>query len=193
MNKIANISRRDWLAGATAATVWGGLAQPAAKCAAKPTKPKSVAGVVTAYEKGLHADVLLGKILEGWKQDAQEGRVIDVSEYPEVICTGLHINFDSTHPVLTYLNEEKYGAHVEAYELGGSRVVIAGSGEIDPDSGDAKNSFAAIVDTTAPTQEAVIHVVSHPWGGEEVHENVVDENEYLLTRKLIEELSTSSS
>jgi hypothetical protein len=151
--------------------------------------------LISAGEKIIEIEDLYGITgqLKGWKQDAQEGKIIDVSEYPEVISSGLHINFDSTHPLLTNLNEKVYNSHVEAYELGGSRVIIAGDGEVDSDSGDVKNSFAAIVDITSHTQEAVVHVVSHPWGGEEGREDVVDENEYLLRRKLIEELNTDPS
>ena len=39
----------------------------------KADKTKSVAAILTAYESGLHADVLIGKILEGWKQDGGPG------------------------------------------------------------------------------------------------------------------------
>jgi hypothetical protein len=65
-----SIARRDFLLGVTTGTLSVGLAGSAV---AKHTKPKSVAAVLTAYERGLHADVLIGKILEGWEQDGGIG------------------------------------------------------------------------------------------------------------------------
>src|SRR5262249_46120691 len=77
MNKLGEITRRDWLAGATTAALGTRFAQPVA--AAEPTKPKAVAAVITAYQKGLHADVLLGKILEGWEQDGRRGPALTLA------------------------------------------------------------------------------------------------------------------
>jgi hypothetical protein len=65
--------RRDWLAHVAAATTSGGVASLLAADRSAPLAPKSVAAVVTAYEPGLHADVLIGKILEGWQQDGGPG------------------------------------------------------------------------------------------------------------------------
>lgn len=41
--------------------------------------PKSVAAIVTIYRKNSHADVLIGKILEGWKQDGGIGPALKLS------------------------------------------------------------------------------------------------------------------
>jgi hypothetical protein len=70
--KTQNLSRRDLLSAATATALGSALAPPSpAAPAAKALK--SVAAVITAYEKGLHGDVLIGKILEGWRQDGGPG------------------------------------------------------------------------------------------------------------------------
>src|SRR5262249_31969727 len=49
-----------------------GLAQDSPKTAAD-QRPKRVAGVVTRYDRGLHADVLLRRILDGWRIDGGPG------------------------------------------------------------------------------------------------------------------------
>jgi hypothetical protein len=81
-----DMSRRNWVAGvAAAACAEGmGLFNSAALLASTlttqaATKPKSVAAILTAYEKGLHADVLIGKILEGWRQDGGPGPALKLS------------------------------------------------------------------------------------------------------------------
>ncbi|HUE74192.1 MAG TPA: hypothetical protein VMP01_25150, partial [Pirellulaceae bacterium] len=72
------ITRREWIAGAAAVAAAGTLPCAAHAIEQRP-RPKSVAGVITAYEKGLHADVLLGKILEGWQQDGGPGPALKLA------------------------------------------------------------------------------------------------------------------
>src|SRR5690349_11044499 len=79
MNRPLRITRRDWLATSAAATIGTGLGLSSAAEKSAPIKPKSIAAVITAYEKGLHADVLIGKILEGWKQDGGLGPALTLA------------------------------------------------------------------------------------------------------------------
>jgi hypothetical protein len=73
----SNLSRRDFLAGTAAVTATAALSQQLV--AAEPIKPKSVAAIITAYEYGLHADVLIGKVLEGWKQEGGAGPALTLA------------------------------------------------------------------------------------------------------------------
>lgn len=79
MKETGKVTRRDWLAGATAAAAWAGSGWPAAAAEARATKPKSVAAIITEYRPGSHADVLIGKILEGWQQDGGPGPALQLA------------------------------------------------------------------------------------------------------------------
>ncbi|MGE3819931.1 MAG: hypothetical protein AB7I30_10875 [Isosphaeraceae bacterium] len=73
-----NTTRRDFLrTTAAAATLSPGVSARAFASPALP--PKSVAAVITAYEFGLHADVLLGKILDGWEQKGGPGPALKLA------------------------------------------------------------------------------------------------------------------
>jgi hypothetical protein len=85
-------SRREWFARIAGCGVigvsglgvdfFGGLVRGSDR-----REKKKVAAVVTEYRKRSHADVLLGKILEGWKQDGGIGPGLElvslyVDQYP---------------------------------------------------------------------------------------------------------------
>lgn len=66
-----SITRREYLKSVGSCLI--GTALAPRLFAAETTKPKRVAAVVTIYTPRSHADVLVGKILEGWKQDGGPG------------------------------------------------------------------------------------------------------------------------
>lgn len=74
----SSISRRDVLKGAVGAmaavSAWQLLADDA-----RAVEPKRVAAVITIYFPGSHADVLLTKILEGWRRDGGTGPALELA------------------------------------------------------------------------------------------------------------------
>jgi hypothetical protein len=116
------ITRRDWLIGTAAMAVGKGLASSAATAAPAGVKSKSVAAVVTAYEKGLHADVLIGKILEGWNQDGGQG--------PALTLASMYVDQFTARDLARPL-AKKYGVPLfdtieKAVTVGGDRIPVDG-------------------------------------------------------------------
>ena len=75
------VSRRDCLQRGLGAAFAGvaGSRLLAAEPRSNPGAPKSVAAVVTIYSHNSHADVLLTKILEGWKHDGGPGPALKLA------------------------------------------------------------------------------------------------------------------
>jgi hypothetical protein len=122
MSKTSSITRRDWLAGATASLALGAFAGPTRANGFEKPKPKSVAAVVTAYEKGLHADVLIGKILEGWQQDGGGG--------PALTLASMYIEQFTVNDIGRTL-AKKYAVPLfdtieKAVAVGGDRIPVDG-------------------------------------------------------------------
>lgn len=83
---VERLNRRDWLTRASAPVLAGllsgkSLLADTPPAAPPPTdvKPKSAAAIVTVYFYNSHADVILGKILEGWKQDGGPGPALKLA------------------------------------------------------------------------------------------------------------------
>src|SRR5439155_24796115 len=75
-------TRRDSLKYVAASVCGGGILSVAAQKKVPNSKklaPKSVAAVITEYTEGTHADVLIGKLLEGWKQDGGPGPALKLT------------------------------------------------------------------------------------------------------------------
>ena len=76
MREGTPITRRDCLWALSAGALTAGLPGCRADRRAGPSvppQPKSIAAIITVYRPGSHADVLVGKVLEGWRQDGGPG------------------------------------------------------------------------------------------------------------------------
>ncbi len=124
------LSRREFVThaagtvGAGAAMSLFGSASPRAVAAptAKKIEKKSIAAIITVYFPGSHADVLIGKILEGWKQDGGPGPALSLSsmyveQYPE---SDLSRGMSKKHGVPMFDSIEK------AITVGGNGIPVDG-------------------------------------------------------------------
>ncbi len=121
MSDTFDLTRRDVLIRAAAITMSNGFSRAVAP-AAEPTKPKSVAAVITAYEKGFHADVLIGKILEGWKQDGGPG--------PALTLASMYVEQFTANDMARAMGK-KYGVPLfdtieQAVTVGGDHIPVDG-------------------------------------------------------------------
>ena len=115
-------TRRELMVGTAATILGGGLSRTTAANALRRTEPKRVAAVVTAYQQGLHADVLLGKILEGWKQDGGRGPALKLaSMYVDQFPAG-----DLARPMAAKHNVPIYDTIEQALTLGGTEIPVDG-------------------------------------------------------------------
>jgi hypothetical protein len=114
---MPQFTRRDSLKSA-AALCGGSL------LAAEPRRiqPKSVAAIVTEYLKGSHGDVLIGKILEGWKYDGGAGPALRVASIylDQVPDKDIARSLAAKHKVPIF------GSIPKALTLGGDRVAVDG-------------------------------------------------------------------
>lgn len=115
------MTRRDWLAGA-AVVACGATVQPARANITEPVKVKSVAAVVSIYEPKTHADVLIGKILEGWKQDGGTGPALTLSSlYVDQVS-----DRDMSHRMAAKYNVPIFDTIEKAVTVGTDRIPVDG-------------------------------------------------------------------
>ena len=120
METPRDITRRGLLT--STAAIACGVAARQILAAPLPTKTKSVAAVVTIYQPGSHTDVLIGKILEGWKQDGGVGPSLKlaslyVDQFPEK---------DVSRRMAKKYDVPMFDSIEKAVTVGGDRIPVDG-------------------------------------------------------------------
>src|SRR3954452_15894370 len=110
------------LSAAACSGLWpGALAQDAPRSREGQT-PRKVAAVVTRYDRGLHADVLVGRILEGWRLDGGPGPALTLGalylDQPAESDLGRALAARHKVPVVPTIEE--------ALTLGTGKIVVDG-------------------------------------------------------------------
>jgi len=120
MHIMRDLTRRDCLN--VAAATMASVAVPLRILAKPPVAVKSVAAVFTVYRSKSHTDVLIGKILEGWKQDGGAGPALKlVSMYADQFPKDdLARNISKKFGVPLFDSIEK------AVTVGGDRIPVDG-------------------------------------------------------------------
>lgn len=112
---VANLASFPWAAAAL-----GDHAVAAAETSS--ATPKSVAAVVTIYQPMSHADVILGKILEGWQQDGGPG--------PRLKLAGLYVDQfpdrDMARSMAAKHGVPIFDAIEQAVTVGGDQISVDG-------------------------------------------------------------------
>lgn len=118
-----SVSRRRFLGQAATLVAGGSLATGAASAADQPQRPRlPVAAVITCYRPNSHADVILGKILEGYDQMGGAGPNLRLVS----LFTDQVPNNDMSRDLA-----KKHGFRLaksieEALTLGGDKLAVAG-------------------------------------------------------------------
>lgn len=124
---MRRINRRACLRLATSFPIAASVCDPdsdrhQAAAAINKMPTKSVAAAVTIYRAGSHADVILGKILEGWKQDGGKG--------PALTLAGVYIdqfpNDDMGRAICAKHGVPIFDSIEKAITLGQDRIAVDG-------------------------------------------------------------------
>ncbi|QDV32547.1 hypothetical protein [Tautonia plasticadhaerens] len=120
MSRSDQLSRRAWLGGMAGIPLLG--AGTLGVAARSGREPKTVAAVVTVYRPNSHADVLVGRILEGWRHEGGPGPDLRLGslfiDQPEASDFGVELAARHGVPVV--------GTIEEAITLGTGSVAIDG-------------------------------------------------------------------